>query len=277
MLNKAPNKVQSNGRATSVDMTVHAQSLNTPALAIQAVSYTYQSSETAAVVRDVNLHIHPGEFHCLVGRSGCGKTTLLKLAAGLLAPQQGQIYMHDVVVSGPMSEVGCVFQAPTLLPWLSVLDNVLLPIRLHHPIHAEVRVRSQQLLERMGLNAMQNKHPTQLSGGQQSRVAIARALVTKPTLLLMDEPFAALDAMTREELQRDLSALCMAEKISVLFVTHDITEAVFLADQIHLMTEGQIQHTLPIEMERPRHPSVRYTTAFNNTCAKLRQAMDGDF
>ena len=243
-----------------------------PFLQLDALHFAYP--DRGEVVRDVRLQLAPGEIHCLIGRSGCGKTTVLKLAAGLLMPQQGQIRLQGQPVQAPTSEMGFVFQSPTLLNWLSVLDNVLLPISLHGTVTNDHRIYGEQLLAQMGLAALRDDKPHRLSGGQQSRVAIARALITRPAVLFMDEPFAALDAITRDELQRDFLALCQSHGTAVLFVTHDMGEAVYLADRVSLMHEGRMQAPLPIDLPRPRQSAMRYTPAFNTLCEQLRHAMD---
>jgi NitT/TauT family transport system ATP-binding protein len=242
-------------------------------LDMQQVSYTYPG--WPAVIRQANWDIAPGEFHGLVGRSGCGKTTLLKLAAGLLMPDAGTVSLQGAPVRKPGPQLGFVFQSPTLLEWLRVLDNVLLPIAIGRvPTHKEVD-RAAQLLDLMGLSSHREYYPRQLSGGQQSRVAIARALILEPAILLMDEPFAALDAITREELQDDLLALCRKHRTTVFFVTHDIREAVYLADRVAVMADGRIRQDIRIELSGPRDAALRYSAQFNAICAQLRQAMDG--
>ncbi|PHM20424.1 MAG: nitrate ABC transporter ATP-binding protein [Curvibacter sp. PD_MW3] len=241
-------------------------------LDMQGVSYTYPG--WPPVVQRVDWDIAQGEFHCLVGRSGCGKTTLLKLAAGLLQPDEGRVSLQGQVVRQPGPGTGFVFQAPTLLDWLTVLDNVLLPVTLQRQPTAQDVARAEQLLTQMGLASHSSHYPRQLSGGQQSRVAIARALVLEPAILLMDEPFAALDAITREELQDELQAMCRARGTSVFFVTHDIAEAVYLADRVAVMEGGRIRHDIRVELPRSRTQDVRYSAAFNAICAELRQAMD---
>ena len=241
-------------------------------LHLNALHFAYP--DRGEVVRDVCLQLAPGEIHCLIGRSGCGKTTVLKLAAGLLSPQQGQVQLKGQTVQQPTADMGFVFQSPTLLDWLSVLDNVLLPLSLHGAVTPAQRAHAQQLLAQMGLAALCHDKPHQLSGGQQSRVALARALVTQPAVLFMDEPFAALDAITREDLQRDFLALCQAQGTAVLFVTHDMAEAVYLADHVSLMHAGRIQAPLHIALPRPRQSAMRYTPAFNALCEQLRHAMD---
>jgi len=241
-------------------------------LDMQGVSYTYPG--WPPVVQRVDWDIAQGEFHCLVGRSGCGKTTLLKLAAGLLQPDEGRVSLQGQAVRQPGPGTGFVFQAPTLLDWLSVLDNVLLPVTLQRTPTVQDVARAEQLLTQMGLAFHANHYPRQLSGGQQSRVAIARALVLEPAILLMDEPFAALDAITREELQDELQTMCRARGTSVFFVTHDIAEAVYLADRVAVMEGGRIRHDIRVELPRSRTQDVRYGAAFNAICAELRQAMD---
>ena len=241
-------------------------------LELQQVGYTYPG--WPPVMQGVDWSLPEGEFHCLVGRSGCGKTTWLKLAAGLLRPDHGTLRLQGQTVQGPTPSMGFVFQSPTLLDWLSVLDNVLLPIRLHRAVQPKDVEQAQSLLAQMGLSTWLHQSPARLSGGQQSRVAIARALVTQPALLLMDEPFAALDAMTREDLQWELAQLCRARKTSVLFVTHDMTEAVYLADRVAVMSEGRVVGNVAIDLPRPRRQAVRYSPEFNDLCAQLRARME---
>jgi NitT/TauT family transport system ATP-binding protein len=243
-----------------------------PFLDMRQVSYTFPG--WPPVVQRVDWDIAAGEFHCLVGRSGCGKTTLLKLAAGLLRPDEGQVLLQGQPVTAPGPGMGFVFQQPTLLDWLTVRDNVLLPLSLQRTPAPDDVVRAEQLLNQLGLGAHLAHYPRQLSGGQQSRVAIARALLPQPPILLMDEPFAALDAITREELQDELQRICRARGTSVFFVTHDITEAVYLADRVAVMSAGHIRHDVRVELPRPRTQDVRYSAAFNAICAELRQAMD---
>ena len=241
---------------------------------IERASYRYGAAGPA-VVDAVDWSIPRGEIHCLLGRSGCGKTTLLKLAAGLLMPSEGTIRIGGEALAGPSPRAGFVFQAPTLLDWLSALDNVLLPISLKRRPTIADKDAALDLLERVGLADLATRRPTELSGGQQSRVAVARALVGNPDLLLLDEPFAALDALTREELQDDLLRLCARNGTTALFVTHDIGEAVYLADTVAVMAAGRVTHVRRIELARPRHRDMRYAPAFIAACRALRDAMDG--
>jgi NitT/TauT family transport system ATP-binding protein len=227
-----------------------------------------------AIVDGVDWAIPRGAIHCLLGRSGCGKTTLLKLAAGLLAPQEGSVRLGGARLAGPGARIGFVFQAPTLLDWLSVRDNVLLPLSLKRRPDAADHAAADRLLALVGLGELAQRRPASLSGGQQSRVALARALVAEPELLLLDEPFAALDALTREELQDDLLALCAARGTTALFVTHDIAEAVYLGDRVAVMAAGRLVHDEPIALPRPRRAALRYEPSFAAACRALRAAMD---
>jgi len=240
-------------------------------LSMRGVGYTFPG--WPPVVRGVDWEVGEGEFHCLVGRSGCGKTTLLKLAAGLLHPDEGAIRLRGKNLLAPGPDLGFVFQSPTLLEWQRVLDNVLLPVSLQHRPTSQEVDKAQQLLAQLGLSAHARHYPRQLSGGQQSRVALARALILEPSLLLLDEPFAALDAITREELQDDLLHMCRSRKTTVLFVTHDIAEAVYLADFVAVMDAGSIAGEIRVDMARPRGPDARTSAAMSRHCARVRHIM----
>ena len=241
-------------------------------LAIDKASFTYPG--WPPVVNGVDWDIAQGEFHCLVGRSGCGKTTLLKLAAGLLRPDSGRIELQGRQLLAPGPQLGFVFQSPTLLEWHRVIDNVLLPVSLQHTPTARETDNAQQLLALLGLADYGRHYPRQLSGGQQSRVALARALILAPALLLLDEPFAALDAITRGELQDDLLQMCSLRRTTVMFVTHDIAEAVYLGDRVAVMDAGRIVRDIRIDLPKPRVPAMRYGAPFNQHCAQVRDAMD---
>ena len=241
-------------------------------LSFDDVGFTFPG--WSPVVRGVDWRIGEGEFHCLVGRSGCGKTTLLKLAAGLLHPDTGSVRVRGQEMLAPGPQLGFVFQSPTLLDWLRVVDNVLLPVSLQHPPTADDSGNARELLDLLGLSAHARHYPRQLSGGQQSRVALARALILEPDLLLLDEPFAALDAITRGELQSDLLRMCALRRTTVLFVTHDIAEAVYLGDRVAVMDAGRIVADIRVDLTRPRPASVRYGAVFNRRCEQVREAMD---
>jgi NitT/TauT family transport system ATP-binding protein len=220
------------------------------------------------VVDDVSLAVAAGGIHCLVGRSGSGKTTLLKLAAGLLQPAVGRVLLRGAA-SGDRRHVGFVFQSPTLLDWLTVRANVLLPVSLQRRPSPQDAAGADALLAQLGLAGFGARYPRQLSGGQQSRVALARALLLRPPLLLLDEPFAALDAITREELQRDLLRVVRTTGTSVLFVTHDIAEAVFLGDQVSVVAGGRLVRTVDVAPDA----RLRDTPAFGGACGAVREAL----
>lgn len=241
-------------------------------LDIEQVVFTYPGCPP--VVNGVDWRVPAGGVHCLLGRSGCGKTTLLKLAAGLLKPQSGRILLQGRELVQPGPQLGFMFQSPTLLEWHTTLANVLLPVSLQRRTTPQDEVRALQLLEQLGLAAHARHHPHQLSGGQQSRGALARALILDPPLLLLDEPFAALDAITRAELQDDLLRTCREHGTTVLFVTHDINEAVYLGDRIALMHGGRIVDDWTIALPAPRTQAMRHGAAFNDYCARVRAAMD---
>ena len=248
-------------------MNVHA----TPFLDLQQVGYHYAPGRPG--VEGIDWQLNTGHIHCLVGRSGCGKTTLLKLAAGLLTPQTGRIRQWDGKPVKPGPQLGYMFQAPTLLDWQTVIDNVLLPVSLQRRPLAADNQRAEELLTLLGLAAHVRHYPRQLSGGQQSRVALARALMLSPALLLLDEPFAALDAITRTELQDDLMRMCQARQTTVLFVTHDISEAVYLGNRVGVMHQGRMLADMAVDLPSPRTPALRHSEPFNQYCAQVFKVM----
>ncbi|MFJ5623923.1 ABC transporter ATP-binding protein [Peribacillus loiseleuriae] len=243
-------------------------------LIVNDVTYSYQGK--GAVINRVSWGIEEGEFHCLLGKSGCGKTTLLKLAAGLLQVDTGSIFLNGKEVVKPSPEAGFVFQSPTLLEWKTVMDNVLLPVSLRRKVTTKDRENAMKLLETVGLAEYIHRFPAQLSGGQQSRVAIARALIQQPSMMFLDEPFAALDAITREELQDDLLKICKQQNTTVLFITHDISEAVYLSDRIAVMDQGSIIYQTVVQLSKPRTVEVRYSPYFNDLCLNVRQVMGAE-
>jgi NitT/TauT family transport system ATP-binding protein len=209
---------------------------------------------TVEALRDIDLSIVEGEFVAVIGRSGCGKSTLLRLIAGLLPPTAGQVRVGGTPVTGPRRDIAMMFQRPALLPWRSVLDNILLPAEIHRTGRAAHRERAERLLATAGLTGFQKRLPHELSGGMQQRVALCRALIQQPHLLLMDEPFSALDALTREELSGELQRVHMELACTTVFVTHSIQEAVLLADRVIVLTArpGRIKQILTIKIPRPR-------------------------
>jgi NitT/TauT family transport system ATP-binding protein len=216
---------------------------------------TYQSSSGDVVALDnVSFGVQPGEFLSLLGPSGCGKSTLLMIAAGLIVPSRGRVMIDGHDVAGPQTDIGIVFQDPVLLDWRSAVNNVLLQIEAR-PLRREIyEPRARQLLQRVGLRGFEDKLPFELSGGMKQRVSICRALVHDPPLLLMDEPFGALDALTREQLGLDLQRIVSETKKTVIFVTHSIPEAIFLADRVVVMTPrpGTVDRIVDIRLPRPR-------------------------
>ena len=205
---------------------------------LDAVSKTYHGAHGAVEsLKPLTFDIGQGEFMAVVGPSGCGKSTLLKLVAGLLPVSAGQVWLDGTAVDGPPDNVGIVFQSPVLLAWRTVLDNILLQIEMRRLPRAEYLPKAQTLLELTGLKDFAGKYPWELSGGMQQRAAICRALVHDPAVLLMDEPFGALDAMTREKMNLELQRIWFETKKTVLLITHSIPEAVFLADRVLVMTE----------------------------------------
>lgn len=234
-------------------------------------------------VSDVDLAIPRGEFVALIGRSGCGKTTLLRMIGGLLPPTMGTIEVdgrslwgEGRVDSSAITKLGFVFQEPNLLPWFSVLDNIALPLKLRGIAKRERRARAGEFADLVGLNGFERAYPRELSGGMRQRVAIARALSTEPELLLMDEPFGALDALTRERMNLELQRIVLAASLTVVFVTHDIGEAVFLADRVVQMTPrpGRINTILPVDIAKPRDMDLQTTREFNEIVQTLRVELD---
>jgi NitT/TauT family transport system ATP-binding protein len=230
-------------------------------------------------VEDINLHVTQGEFIAIVGPSGCGKSTFMKLTTGLKKPTRGQIFVDGQAVDGPLKISGMAFQAPSLLPWRTTLDNVLLPLEIVEPHRSqfkskrkEYEARASALLESVGLGGMEKKFPWQLSGGMQQRASICRALIHEPKMLLLDEPFGALDAFTREELWCTLRDLQAAQKFNVILVTHDLRESVFLADTVYVMSKspGRFVVKRHIDLPRPRDLEVTYTPEFTDIVHELR-------
>jgi len=216
--------------------------------------YRTREGKEIHALTDASFAIGEGEFITVVGPSGCGKSTLLKILAGILRRTSGRVLLRDRPVDGPSRDVGVVFQAPVLLPWRNVLQNVMLPVEIQRRDRAAYERRARDYLRLVGLEGFEGKYPNELSGGMQQRVGISRALVHEPALLLMDEPFGALDAMTREAMNLELLRIWRESRKTVLLVTHSIPEAVFLADRVMVMTErpGRIAAIYPVELPRPR-------------------------
>jgi NitT/TauT family transport system ATP-binding protein len=230
-------------------------------------------------VEDINLKVEQGEFIAIVGPSGCGKSTFMKLATGLRRPSKGTVIIGGQEVTGPLKITGMAFQAPSLLPWRTTLQNVVLPLEIVEPYRSSFKSRrkeyeekARQLLRGVGLAGYEDKFPWQLSGGMQQRASICRALVHEPQMLLLDEPFGALDAFTREELWCTLRDLQAAQKFNVILVTHDLRESVFLADTVYVMSRspGRFVVQRQIDLPRPRDLEITYTPAFTDIVHELR-------
>ena len=229
-----------------------------------------------AALRDVTLTVADGEFVSLLGPSGCGKSTLLKCVAGLEDLTSGELRVRGVAVDGPPPGLGMVFQRDLLLDWRTVLDNVLIMAEFQGLDRREQKPRAMALLERFGLGGFVDRHPWELSGGMRQRAAICRALLTEPALLLMDEPFGALDAMTRDDLNVELTRIWQTAKRTVLFVTHSIAEAIFLSDRVVVMTPGpgRVREIVPIDLSRPRPLAVQGTPEFAAYVTHLRRLFE---
>lgn len=232
-------------------------------------------NDEVVALEGVSFQVADGEFVTVVGRSGCGKSTLLKITSGLLPATAGAVRVGGAPVKGPLTNIGFVFQAPVLLAWRRALDNVLLQIEARGMDVAAYRRRALDLLELTGLKGFENKYPNELSGGMQQRVSISRALIHDPPLLLMDEPFGALDAITRDEMNLELLHIWQEAKKTVLFITHSIAEAVFLGDRVVVMTPrpGKVDDILTIDLPRPRATAMRDDPKFIDYVKKIRERL----
>ena len=241
---------------------------------ISGVSKTYRTQDgDVPSLCPIDFAVEDGEFVVVVGPSGCGKTTLLKMVAGLLPPSEGEIRVEGRVVTKPHADVGIVFQSPLLLPWRSVFRNVMMPVEVKGLPRAEYEQRAHALLKMVGLDGFENKYPWQLSGGMQQRASICRALVHDPKIMLMDEPFGALDAMTRERMNVELQRIQRETGKTVLLITHSIPEAVFLADRVLVMTErpGAIAAIYDVPLPRPRSLDAMADPAFTELVQRIRK------
>jgi NitT/TauT family transport system ATP-binding protein len=255
------------------DRRVQAHYGRAPYISIRSVGKTYAARHTSMpVLADVNLDVAAGEFISVVGPSGCGKTTLLKCVAGLQQVGSGTISVQDTQVRSPPDNMAIVFQRDVLLDWRTVLDNVLIIVEFRRLRRQDYEARALQLLKDYGLEGYAHRYPWELSGGMRQRVAICRALIVEPELLLMDEPFGSLDAMTRDDLNVELERLWHRTRKTVMFITHSIDEAVYLADRVVVMARdpGRIVEIVPVEMSRPRPLSIRQTEDFGKHVRHIR-------
>ena len=233
-----------------------------PTIQIKNVNKLYQDSDGNPVeaLKDINLEIQDGEFVCVVGPSGCGKSTLLEIVAGLLDKSSGEVLLDDTPVTGASRDIGVVFQDPSLYPWRTVKKNIALGMDIAKVPKAEQEERLEKYIRLMNLNGFENRYPAQLSGGMRQRAGIARTLVMNPKVILMDEPFSAVDHLTRCTLQEELVRIRNEEKKTVLFITHDLNEAAYLADRVILLTPrpGRIQKEYIIKNPHPRNRNDSY-------------------
>jgi len=261
-----------------------ARTLESIEIAGASKTYPIAGAPPLRALIETDLDVRAGEFVSLVGPSGCGKTTLLKMIAGLEAITQGSIRVGERQVTRPVPSVGLVFQRPALLKWYTVWENILLPAKVNKSLNRAVTERAAELLDFVGLGQFRDRYPAELSGGMQQRVSIVRALAAEPSVLLMDEPFSALDEFTRESLHDELLRLWQLTPKTVVFVTHNISEAVYLSDRVAVMAPrpGRIQQVVDITLPRARDAAVRSTPAFfehiNTIRAEFTQsgALGGD-
>ncbi|MBI2359051.1 MAG: ABC transporter ATP-binding protein [Deltaproteobacteria bacterium] len=246
-------------------------------ISVRSVTKIYEAvkGQKILALEGVSLDVNQGEFVTLVGPSGCGKSTLLRVIAGLLPATSGELHIDGKRISGPLTDVGMVFQTPVLMPWLSVLANMLLPIEILKLNMEDYRKEALELIQVLGLESFENAYPFELSGGMQSRVAIGRALIHNPKLLLMDEPFGSLDAFTRESMGMELLRIWEKYRKTVIFVTHDISEAVFLGDTVAVLTArpGRLSQVMHIDLERPRTMATKSSSAFADYTYQIRKEL----
>ncbi|NPA07353.1 MAG: ABC transporter ATP-binding protein [Chloroflexi bacterium] len=249
-----------------------------PLLRVRALTLVYAGDARTPdllTLDHLDFEVAEGTFLAVLGPSGCGKSTLLRVIAGLLPPTQGEVWLAGRRVDGPQPDIGFVFQDPSLLPWRTVLENLRLPLDLRGVPRPEADRRAREALRLMGLDGFAAMYPRDLSGGMAQRVALARALIHRPRLLLLDEPFAALDALTREQMWGELLRVWHRYRATVIMVTHSITEALFLADRVLVLSPrpARIRLDMPVPLPRPRHEAMRYTPEFGALVARIRHAL----
>ncbi len=245
-----------------------------PHIEIEALRHVFRrGAQTTHAIERIDLSVPRGEFVAIVGPSGCGKSTMLKILAGLLPYRDGTVRLEGTDVRGPQTRLGIVFQSPVLLEWRNVIDNVMIQLELRGIDPRPYRPRAEQLLRDVGLGDFHDRLPRELSGGMRQRAAIVRALIHEPPLIMMDEPFGALDALTREQMRIDLEKLWLARKPTLLFVTHSIAEAVALADRVVVMTPrpGAVDRIIPIDLPRPRDKATIASPRFAEYCEEITE------
>jgi NitT/TauT family transport system ATP-binding protein len=251
-------------------------SANGPALMVRDVSLTFPDGERGLhVLSEISFSVATEKFVCILGPSGSGKSTLLRILAGLLTPSRGDVSYPGLSNEDSGQAIGFVFQKANLMPWRTVLENITLPLELQHISKASADQQAQNLVDLVGLEGFEDSLPRDLSGGMEQRVAIARALVYDPRILLLDEPFGALDALTRERMGSELLRIWQARRKTVLMVTHAIPEAVFLADRVLVLSPrpGEIRLDLQVDLPRPREEGMKYTSEFGEIAKQLRSAI----
>jgi NitT/TauT family transport system ATP-binding protein len=248
-----------------------------PILQVRHLSIIFPDGNSGLkALEDITFSVSAEQFVCVLGPSGCGKTTLLRLMAGLLSPTYGEVIFESDSLVSPRHRVGMVFQKANLMPWRTVLENILLPLEIQHVPGQEAMEKARALIELVGLTGFENSLPRDLSGGMAQRVAIARALIHEPDLLLLDEPFGSLDALTRERMGSELTRIWQARRKTVVMVTHSISESLFLADRVLVLSPrpGKLCLDLTVNLPRPRVEDIRYTQDFSNLSRQVRLAIE---
>ena len=275
---RATKRSRGSVRTDVLDVSHKVVAVPKPAILCGGLSKVYETrdGEHVAALESFDLRIDAGEFVTVVGPSGCGKSTLLKLLAGLILRTSGTLLLAGEPIEGPRRDIGMVFQAATLLDWRTILQNVMLPVDVLGLDRRRYRERARALLKLVGLSGFEDKYPGELSGGMQQRVALTRALIHDPTLLLMDEPFGALDALTRENMNLELQHIWMEAGKTVVLITHSISEAVFLGDRVAVMTSrpGRLAEVVPIEIPRPRTLDAMATPEFGRIMTHIRELLN---
>ncbi len=246
---------------------------SSPILTVENLSVVFPDNNGGLrALDDISFEVCPRDFICFLGPSGSGKTTLLRIIANLLRPTTGKINF----IRNQHPQIGMVFQQSNLMPWRTVMDNIKLPLELEGMGENKARLKAQEMIELVGLRGFEDSWPRELSGGMAQRVAIARALIHDPDLLLLDEPFGSLDAITRERMWMELSHIWQASQKTVIMVTHSINESLFLADRVLVLTQrpGKIKLDLKVDLPRPRNDDIRYTPHFGRLARKLRETIE---
>jgi len=247
--------------------------MHTPILTIHDLSAVFANENGGLhALANISFDVQPRQFVCVLGPSGSGKTTLLRILAGLIKPASGSfVFGH-----GEQPSIGMVFQESNLMPWRTVIENIKLPLEIKNADDESARAKTNEMIQLVGLNGFEDSLPRELSGGMAQRVAIARALIHDPDLLLLDEPFASLDALTRERMWTELSRIWQMRQKTVIMVTHSINESLFLADRVLVLTQrpGKIKLDVEVDLPRPRPDDIRYTPHFGELARKLREAIE---